>query len=65
MRAYCDAVGIEYQDSMVNWGTITDEQMKIWQWELNFPPILHFVGQSFFFGQRLRGQRVCIFCFCL
>ncbi len=45
MRAYCVAVGVEYQDSIVNWGPITEEQKKIWEFELNFPPLLHLVGK--------------------
>ncbi len=34
MRLYCDAVGIDYQDSMINWKPLTPEQFaefKEWQ----------------------------------
>ena len=35
LRAYCAAVGIEYQDSMVHWGQITPEQKEIFRHRLD------------------------------
>ncbi len=29
LRAYCQEVDIDYQDSMVNWGPITEEQKSV------------------------------------
>lgn len=44
LRAYCREVGIEYEDSMVNWGPITEEQRQI------FPSIEDIPGLKFFIG---------------
>ena len=37
MRAYCKEVGIEYQDSMVNWSPITPEQREVFTILLDKP----------------------------
>ena len=53
LKAYCKAIGIQYQESMVNWGPITPEQKDIYRHRLDYVPDITLT----FLGNVLNGTR--------
>ena len=48
LKVYCKEVGIQYQESMVNWGHITTEQKDVYRHRLDYVPdvAIPFIGKA-------------------